>query len=393
MILNIKKATLVAALGAAHFSVGAASSWDIEYLDTDVSFEDSTAVSEVNVTYEISNNAVTGSEFKIMAHPGNVSEPCTAATNNEGDNKSIAIYDISTGDVNSTTNMTKTTVSIDIVQSKITSSDFYEADGNETGKIKFCLRGDLNTTDSQVDQNPTSYSVSFEETLVEIDLNLTQAFDVESIVLDRTDALNITENATVDYNIEACQCSGCLGDCVNDIISQNQEVSICIRAPELESNNVADIKSLVLQQTGTPDFVAVEDYNFADVCTKTCDPTGVLGCCVKCMVVSQFFTTSDPGNITGFGVAVIGFGRLLAETSPSSSGRTLQEDTGNFEFSLSLQGDGDAYTADTNKKNIEIKVLDSAAASTTHTATTSLFWSFLIGIEFCVFFMGIIVLA
>ena len=109
-------------------------------------------------------------------------------------------------------------------------SDLYseETDGAVTAEIRFCVRFGLHTTSA------TSVEVNFLETLVTLNVDLTDGFRIGSLAVEPRDRLVRTANQV--YSVEGFLCDDAIGTPRSNTspINQGTVVRVCVR-PDSEA--------------------------------------------------------------------------------------------------------------------------------------------------------------
>jgi hypothetical protein len=205
-----------------------------------------------------------------------------------------------------------------------------------TAEIRFCVRFGLHTTSA------TSVEVNFLETLVTLNVDLTDGFEIGSISVEPRDRLVRTANQVylvVGYRCDAN--NNAVGN--TDPINQGTVVKVCV---EPDSEAIADgIKMRSIDDftwtRSTPNVVnqpAIIGRNVVannQLTTLDCLPGDAI-CTFDTILFAAFYTT--PGAVLGSGVASMQFG-----TTDNGVGRRLRGETGD---GRDLQADDAAAAAE-----------------------------------------------
>lgn len=260
----------------------------------------------------------------------------------------------------------------------ISNSPVWTQVGNDA-TIAFCARVDL----YQPIDNSDDVDVSFLEVPVIITLDLTSDFaTVSSIELERTAATVVNEDATVNYELEVCQCNTaeatpetrCTGSVTtgvsSKIMSQNSNLELCVNTKS-EDVEIVQIQSLLIRQvSGTPtdEFIYAIGGGTPDGPTNdgtvsvltAYDPIISHIHKVTTRLVSKFF----PAGVATPSIAVTGQALLQFKASGRRQladitiGRSLQnQDVSAFEMIVELENGEISETA-----NVDVEVNEVSGA-------------------------------
>ena len=200
--------------------------------------------------------------------------------------------------------------------------------GNQvTAEIRFCIRFGLHT------KSATSVEVNFLETLVTLNVDLTDGFQIGSIAVEPRDKLVRTANQA--YNVEGYRC-----DAENkrlsstEPINQGTVVKVCV-TPDTDAQADGIKMRSIDEFTWTrpspteinqPAIIGRNLPALNQLTTLVCTP-GSLVCSFETILFAGFYTT--PGAVLGSGVASMQFGSTNTSRrlrSGAGSDRDLQED-------------------------------------------------------------------
>jgi len=199
--------------------------------------------------------------------------------------------------------------------------------------ISFCVRADI--TGRSVGYEG---SISFTETVVTLDFDMTAGFVIKDVSMEGIEAMEV--NKTQSFNVDACICSvdGNKATCSAKKLKQNSEFDLCI----FSLSDVTEINSIIsmeMEQSGEVKFSPIVNSNtnpFTQVFTNQNlmkqDSNGAWkmfnGARVSSRVVSAFFVDKkmDPVIVKG--------SVLLAFAAPTQKrNRKLDEDVKDTEES------------------------------------------------------------
>lgn len=282
-----------------------------------------------------------------------LSRDCSVQLNTQND---ISLYSASVsplGELDVVWNINTDTIA--------TNPSVYFTSEGESPSIEFCVRVSL-----IVPSSPASPLVVTQfDTVVQITLDLTLNFNlVEGVVFRADDPAVVTQNAFIDYGVEACLCNtptvllGELCDTValdSRLVTPNQPVGICIQT---DSNQVIieTLEELAFYQNNvnvnTPASQPVNNGVFnpvtSIVTTNGLSPTGRL------IAVSTRLLGVDPTQeVVAQGVATIAFAdnrpsrrlQLNVRTTPNTSPNIIIE-SAQKEFELRINVDGELIVSE-----------------------------------------------
>jgi hypothetical protein len=193
-----------------------------------------------------------------------------------------------------------------------------------TAEIRFCVRFGLFTL------GPTSLEVNFLETLITLNVDLTDGFEIGSIAVEPKDKLVRTANQV--YQVVGFRCDGD-NKLISDLtpINQGSVVRVCV-SPDAEAT--ADgIKmrsidlftwSRAVPNAVTQAAIIARDTVAANQLTTYELCRGDLICSFESILFANFYTAL--GSVAGSGVASMQFGTNKSRRLRSGAGRSLQED-------------------------------------------------------------------
>lgn len=235
----------------------------------------------------------------------------------------------------------------------------------ESSSIEFCVRVSLNVVSTGEDgESEIVTPVSFLDTVVLISLDLTLNFEIaEGFVFPRGDPSVVTQNAIIDYNIEAClcetptvvrgdTCGGTLPE-LSDALEPGDILGLCINT-DSESVVVARIVELQFLQDGQEKGPRPVNNGIFSELTSLATTNGLTtkgrNIALTSRLVDAFFTANPDSSLLIRGVVEIEFSgtdanrgsrkRFLqdASTTPASVALTAQK-----VFELSVDVDGEVY--------------------------------------------------
>jgi len=238
-------------------------------------------------------------------------------------------------------------VRIDVLQGLIqdTTNGLWSYDPiTKEGAINFCMKLSL-----YYDEAFTT-SLNFHETKVEIKIDMKTEFSVEAMDTERDNATSITEEAKVEYNLQAYKCDWS-GAQNSDPISQGDVLFLCIKsfsgAVKLEK-----VLQLALSQEGANGgyMEPIQNGNIVGLADVDCSFEDNTKCIIRTIAVSSFFTKGNPDKVQASGSMLLSFGRrrarallsLHVDANGEQTGqpRTLSEDSsvaGSGIFSLDME--------------------------------------------------------
>jgi len=195
------------------------------------------------------------------------------------------------------------TASIDFDATAIENDDsgiFSLSTGGLTGTLKFCMRLDLHASEG-------GPSVTFHETVVTVNIDMSEEFSFTGVSTNRDDAKEINKNETVRYNVFAYQCDETAMP-VDIPLSQGDDVRICV-----ETESVGVLIAYIQELSFIQDGLGGGSSNPISADTGMNGLTSITGentqlITVRTMVTSAFFSIENSNNITVTGVAALAFG-------------------------------------------------------------------------------------
>jgi len=215
-------------------------------------------------------------------------------------------------------------VTVDVSEDKIMGSSYWNADN---GQLKLCVKVQLMADDA---------SVSFYETQVELNVDMTVDFDSGEVTVNKLEPATETTDTNLWYDVGACLCAADDTSCAaSPEINQNEQFSLCLYPTEDEIL-IEEVLEVKLVQDNVVKSTPV-DNNSPDALSrvKTNGTTHVL----TTWTLSSFFADENPSPVTAQGVLKLAFKEMAAERRlrmRDSSGRILSTDTGSFEVHLEL---------------------------------------------------------
>jgi hypothetical protein len=200
------------------------------------------------------------------------------------------------------------TISISVNPATITSNTavYSESDkpGDVTAKVVFCVRFGLWTDDS-------SAEVNFLETVITLDVDLSNGFEIASIAVQPKDKL--VRTAAQAYLVEGYVCTDeeIQGD-LAAIRNQGAQIRVCVRPDEEARNDgiyMRRIDSFEWKRDSPAPITQAAVVNGAAASNTLTDlfcAPGELVCNFVSILFASFYAT--PGAVTGSGVASMQFG-------------------------------------------------------------------------------------
>jgi hypothetical protein len=201
------------------------------------------------------------------------------------------------------------TVKVSVDPTTIVNSDLYTEDdtvGAVTAQIQFCIRFGLFT-----DGGNTEVEVNFLETVVTLDVDLSDGFQIASIAVAPKDKL--VRTAAQAYQVEGYICTEeeILGD-LSTVRNQGAQIRVCVR-PDEDARADGIYMRAIDSFTWTHDSpapisqVAIENRLEASntLTSLYCTP-GELVCHFVSILFASFYAT--PGAVSGNGIASMQFG-------------------------------------------------------------------------------------
>lgn len=209
--------------------------------------------------------------------------------------------------------------------SLITNSSFYSKDGNKSAKLRFCARLDLHLDENQ------NFSISFEETFVDILFNLTSGLGVFSTKaeLEKKEANEVNKETSSQVN--AFLCNNDNNELVDMVYQQNKAIRICV-APD-STYKVEGFQDVELLQGGVSKQTIVDSEGTSSNSLTQVTP-GAVGV-ISTRLTSDFFETANPPpvDITGkVKLDLAGDRRALKGTGSRSD-----DDHASFSISIKLE--------------------------------------------------------
>lgn len=300
--------------------------WDIEFFpeQTEIGFSEEVDTSEIILHYNISLRDTTIAAFEsdcITPIPSNVTSLSSAVVPTGVMSGNFSIY-------------------VDIQQENVLESNVWTDIGLGEGLISLCIRLDLTLP------SPSTTSVTFHETKLDVSVNLFQNFNITDIDLDRLNATETDEDANVDYSLTAFQCNSD-GIEIDDTLTQGSDVYICV---ETFATNVqiVGVRELMITQDGNDPFYTTPIVDGeTDFLTETWTTKGGKMAMVRYQIVSQFFDeplkpVSAVGTVLMMFADDGGTRRLrTAKVLSTPSRRELQDDPLQKVFNVTMQVDSD----------------------------------------------------
>jgi hypothetical protein len=246
-------------------------------------------------------------------------------------------------------------VGVDIDVTDINNNDAFSADDS---LLSFCARVDLYyDMDGNSEYTVDDVGVSFLEVPVKVFLDLTEGFEIVSINLLREDAAVVTEEASVEYALEACQCEIstasssplCRDIAVQPTINQNQVLNLCVNTLSTDVE-IERIQSLRIKQVSTGDVSGNEfiyaigggtsdnPNNDGSVSSLTIyDSTPAQLQTVQTRLVSAFFPNQDVlPDLEITGQALLKFSTGRRHLADLKIKRNLQEQEATFQLTVEV---------------------------------------------------------
>lgn len=244
--------------------------------------------------------------------------------------------------------------------------EIYFENENSLPTIEFCVRVNL-----ILDSDPSTV-VSFLETVVIINLDLSLNFNLaEGFIYERNDPAIITQNAIIDYSIDACLCETpivSVGDTCDSIpeisgpFSSGTILGICLNT---DSSDVIinRIVELILTQDGQEKGGQPIENGVFNELTNLVTSNGLSGSgrniAINTRLVDDFFEDQEPEDILARGVVEIEFANRRQLQKIEIKRRGLQNTSiqKNFEIIIDLDGGIDIYISDSNSIDVDIHFL------------------------------------
>ena len=212
-----------------------------------------------------------------------------------------------------------------------------ETNGQLSAVVTFCVRFALKTAGA------SPIEVNFLETIVILNVKLTDGFEIDNISVAPRDKLIRTANQV--YKLEAFQCDPNKVELSTQqkqvVRNQGAIIRVCVR-PDAEARpdgiKMREIQSLSYSRTA-PDATqaAVENGSAAlnGLSDLSCDP-GMDVCMVETILVADFYRVT--GVVSGSGVGSMQFGNPQRRLRSSERDlQTVQDEAGSAQFDLSVE--------------------------------------------------------
>jgi hypothetical protein len=208
--------------------------------------------------------------------------------------------------------------------------------GEIFGRVAFCVRFQLNTPGG------SSIEVNFLETIVQLNVDLTDGFSIGTVAVAPKDRLTTTANEV--YEVQAFQCNT-LNAPITTTFNQGQVIRICISPVSDALNdgvNMRDVQSFTFTRDEI-EQIAVENNDAASngLTSLECIE-GEQVCWFETLLKAEFY--ASPGAVAGSGIATMRFGQPQRRLQTTAS-RALQEEpevAGAAEFTLDFSVNGAA---------------------------------------------------
>jgi hypothetical protein len=200
------------------------------------------------------------------------------------------------------------TVEVSVDPTTIVNSDLYTEDndvGAVTAQIQFCIRFGLFT-----DGGNTEVEVNFLETVVTLDVDLSDGFQIASVAVAPKDKL--VRTAAQAYQVEGYICTEeeILGD-LDAVRNQGAQIRVCVRPDEdaradglymraIDSFTWSRATPLITQEA------VANRLEATNTLTSLYCVAGELVCNFVSILFASFYAT--PGAVTGSGIASMQFG-------------------------------------------------------------------------------------
>jgi len=191
--------------------------WNIELTNITTQFDEASIESEVEIEYRIHRRQSLARIFEA---------DCTTAVP-----RSVIELDETRTPLSASEDILK--LSLDVMPAGILDSPIFDRADAETGIISICSRVDL--------MGDNSTSVNFHAQQIFIEIDLTASFSVMTIEMGESN-VGITVNATLDYEVSACQCNEAF-ECVEEALEPGSEAIICVET-NATSVEIAEIRQL-----------------------------------------------------------------------------------------------------------------------------------------------------
>jgi hypothetical protein len=210
------------------------------------------------------------------------------------------------------------------------------ANGELSAVVTFCVRFALSTSGA------SPIEVNFLETIVILNVKLTDGFEIDAISVAPRDKLIRTANQV--YLLEAFQCDTNMVELSTQqkqvVRNQGAIIRVCVRPDALarpDGIKMREIQSLTYTRASPiATQAAVENGAAAlnGLSDLTCDP-GSEVCMVETILVADFYTIT--GVVSGSGVGSMQFGSARRLRSSERGLQTIQDEAGSAQFDLSVE--------------------------------------------------------
>jgi hypothetical protein len=213
----------------------------------------------------------------------------------------------------------------------------FTTNGELSAVVTFCVRFALSTSGA------SPIEVNFLETIVILNVKLTDGFEIDNISVAPRDKLIRTANQV--YLLEAFQCDSNKAELSTQqkqvVRNQGAIIRVCVR-PDAQARpdgiKMREIQSLTYSRTA-PDATqaAVENGAAAlnGLSDLSCDP-GSDVCMVETILVADFYRIT--GVVSGSGIGSMQFGSANRRLRSSERDlQTVQDEAGSAQFDLSVE--------------------------------------------------------
>lgn len=316
-----------------------------------------------NLTFPVTDFIVKNmSRFSLWTAPGCQSENGTALTDNmtiwQAMPSLVENQDLINGQTadSGTFNGRAATIVATFNPQTVSTSSIYKdtsANGKASAEIRFCMRFGLWTT-----QANTPVEVNFLETLVTLNVNLTDGFQIGSISVAPKNRLTRTANQA--YKVRGYECTPGTGNTFTELTdtekgrsrNQGEIITVCVE-PDTEAKNdgiyMASIDKFDFTRGTSIAQSAIVNNGPASNLLTTYTPGACKGaavCSFSTILFAQFYAT--PGTVGGAGSASMQFGNAKARRQlRAEQERDLQaaESAGAADFDLNFEvAQGEAGT-------------------------------------------------
>jgi len=198
------------------------------------------------------------------------------------------------------------------------------------GNVDFCLKLGIYSNSSG------GILFNFIETTYQVQVNLITGFSTNVDVVRNVAGDGGVETIDVDENIIVYQCSDTYQQILSPpALTQGDALQICVKTDDGSVFEVTSFKDVSINQNGTKTFNYITNFANSYWASSSCRDTNstVSLCKLKMQLIGDFFSDTNPADLTVEGVVKVDFlgRRILQMGSGSSGGETKRTD-----FSLNV---------------------------------------------------------